>query len=596
MSIPKNAKYTLIITIYLLLTAINSIAQNVNDRTIFYNQNWEICDAPLIAFYRLGKLVIGENSYFSGEVKDYYRSGRLQMEGTYSNTGLKEGLFTYYFYNGRVERKGSFVNGEMKGTWSFSNGRNTILELNCDNDKTFSPLLYITKAGDTIIKDGNGKFEINLYENENIFRCNPSIPIHYLTGSCINGIREGEWNYYGPLDSSSPLKLKKSNLEYMEKYKNGKFIEGRFFIFGEKNQKISTPEMLIAVNPQKDVPIDNFKADFAIQDLSQFRDNLGNFLLVNAPVKINSHSTSFENNIADYINCMAASIRLSSPKISVSSSYPGFHGGYYTLAENIHYYEPGMAADLIPSGIADIHFTVSDAGTVNNLKIESDLPPSLTDPIKYYLSLLNHLKSADQGNNEVGLKLNMESEKGIYSGQNAIIYYVSLSKADYPYSFKDYVIKDSLIVEATRPIFGQKEGDFETYLRKQIKNKPKNIILEATSFSFDFVVDENGGLTDIKNQLVTDAATDTTTNAAAQEFLKSIFVNCPKWKPAELDGKKIASQSKILFQTNTNSNTYVPENRPIQNKYFYQKNIVLHPVTTVIKGDQQSSSGYGSSQ
>lgn len=77
---------------------------------VFYDQNWKvISDSAKAAFNRVA--YNNENGFW--QVSDYYRSGQLQMTGTYQDKQMtrKHGPFEYYYPDGRVKSKSMFMNG-----------------------------------------------------------------------------------------------------------------------------------------------------------------------------------------------------------------------------------------------------------------------------------------------------------------------------------------------------------------------------------------------------------------------------------------------------------------------------------------------------
>src|SRR5690242_6859444 len=84
-------------------------AQNFTD-TIYYDQTWSICEKPIASYYRLCTLAHDATTvHFTGAFKDYTINDLLFLEGNYDSAGRKNGLFTFYYPNGRIRKKGNFV-------------------------------------------------------------------------------------------------------------------------------------------------------------------------------------------------------------------------------------------------------------------------------------------------------------------------------------------------------------------------------------------------------------------------------------------------------------------------------------------------------
>jgi antitoxin component YwqK of YwqJK toxin-antitoxin module len=63
-------------------------------KRVFYDDEWkEIDDPSLASYYRIG--TVDSLGRFQGVVRDYYRSGDVQMKGKYLD-GMKDGIFLYY--------------------------------------------------------------------------------------------------------------------------------------------------------------------------------------------------------------------------------------------------------------------------------------------------------------------------------------------------------------------------------------------------------------------------------------------------------------------------------------------------------------------
>ncbi|MEZ5016198.1 MAG: TonB family protein [Flavipsychrobacter sp.] len=104
------------------------IAQAYKADTFFFDKRWRSVapDAIDLEYYRVVRNKKNSNEPFV--VRDYYRSGDLQMSGTYYVGDLnlldkpeanifRSGFFTYYYRGGRKKREGLFSYGQKDGTW-----------------------------------------------------------------------------------------------------------------------------------------------------------------------------------------------------------------------------------------------------------------------------------------------------------------------------------------------------------------------------------------------------------------------------------------------------------------------------------------------
>ena len=102
-------------TLLLLLTVICHYCLSQVD-TIYYDSNWEKTTLEKAMFYRLA-----EKGTVLWNVKDFYISGKLQMEGKYStlDPDIQEGYFKWYYESGQKYAEGNFEHGQRDGLWTF---------------------------------------------------------------------------------------------------------------------------------------------------------------------------------------------------------------------------------------------------------------------------------------------------------------------------------------------------------------------------------------------------------------------------------------------------------------------------------------------
>lgn len=276
------------------LLLIKTTAQKVelND-TIFYNNKWQICEKPIASYYRLGKLTVDKYAYYSGEIKDYYSTGVLQMNGSYDEKGLKSGLFVSYYPNGNVEMEGSFYNNEMNGVWNYYTADGRLrCRLNCENNIVFSPLLSINSNGDSVINTSiTNKFSIDIRDYKGIIYPSSS-NLRLIEGNSINGKRDGSWKYYlfiESIDGNSKLPPKK-HLSCEEKYKSGIFKSGRSYGLVGNSLELNQPDIyLLKLLPEKYSTTENIEYDYAFGTNKKDQSALADFLFNHvSPVIISS--------------------------------------------------------------------------------------------------------------------------------------------------------------------------------------------------------------------------------------------------------------------------------------------------------------------
>jgi protein TonB len=109
----------------LLIISFQGYGQTID--TIFYDANWKETVKASSSYYRI--LVKKEDGKFF--VTDYYNSGQVQMTGTLTahDPDMKDGDFVYYYENGAIKTKSTFVNGQETATKSWDqNGKDVVLD------------------------------------------------------------------------------------------------------------------------------------------------------------------------------------------------------------------------------------------------------------------------------------------------------------------------------------------------------------------------------------------------------------------------------------------------------------------------------------
>jgi hypothetical protein len=92
---------TITIAFQLLIICINSAFGQGRD-TIYYDKNWKVTDNKKYEFYRVAFRYKGII-----QVTDHYKSGKIQMTGTYKSSSFSEptGQFFYYKKNGHFDHQ-----------------------------------------------------------------------------------------------------------------------------------------------------------------------------------------------------------------------------------------------------------------------------------------------------------------------------------------------------------------------------------------------------------------------------------------------------------------------------------------------------------
>lgn len=199
-------------------------------RTLHYNSVWEIVPSDQAVYYRTCQIGTGmTKTFFHGEVQDFTTEGKLIMQGQYTDIGVKDGEFTFYYPSGQIQAKGNFSGGFRTGTWRyfFKNGqleREVIFpkpERYKPSTEDFNPVSVYDSMGTAILTNGTGDwhFEYEWY----------GVTDRYIVeGRFLGGKKEGIWT----------CRLSSGQLLYQETYKNNKLKEG--FVSDGKNQETIT--------------------------------------------------------------------------------------------------------------------------------------------------------------------------------------------------------------------------------------------------------------------------------------------------------------------------------------------------------------------
>ncbi len=104
-------KRTILISIILILIALSVQSQKVHD-TVFLDYKWNECSRENYTYFRIKTST--ENGYF---LKNYYKSGQLQMEGYFliGETIIPDGPAKYYYENGNIMEECNYTEGKDDG-------------------------------------------------------------------------------------------------------------------------------------------------------------------------------------------------------------------------------------------------------------------------------------------------------------------------------------------------------------------------------------------------------------------------------------------------------------------------------------------------
>lgn len=223
----KKIKYLL------LLSLISNIIIAQDTVIVYYNQDWEKIDnKDYASFYR--KAFYDSTKLW--RVRDYFISGKIQMEGAYKTKKEKKqaGYFSYYYENGQKQSEGYYAEGLKKGAWTQwhengalqSEGKYKDGELN-------GTWLYLHENGK---KKSTGRYTDGEREEEWGFWFQNGNP--KAKGGYTHSLKNGEWTYYhenGQISSEGNYADNLANGEWTYWYESGEQQSKGVWVSGKKN-------------------------------------------------------------------------------------------------------------------------------------------------------------------------------------------------------------------------------------------------------------------------------------------------------------------------------------------------------------------------
>ena len=185
-------------------------SQNSADKIIYRDSIGKDASKENHSFYTIIKDYYIEKDLY--QIKDYYKSGVLKMEGNSKTKDgySREGEYVYYYENGKKKRTENYIKSRLNGSFSdwYENGNPQSKGEYIESEKGFSSEMKIydfwnSKNEHTVI-NGNGLFEENGKKSS-------------TKGNLKNGLKDGEWKGFNEI----------TKYQYSDIYNNGKFISGK---------------------------------------------------------------------------------------------------------------------------------------------------------------------------------------------------------------------------------------------------------------------------------------------------------------------------------------------------------------------------------
>jgi antitoxin component YwqK of YwqJK toxin-antitoxin module len=183
-------------------------SQDINQKKIYLDSLWKETTEGNHKYYRIIESYDSQKELY--KIKDYYKSGVLQMEGNSKTTDAfsKEGEFVFYYENGNKKSTANYNKNRFIGNseqW-YENGtkksEGEYFESKRGLSSDYKLYQYWNPEGKQMIIDGNGYYE-EIDEN------------HSDSGNIKNGFKEGTWKG----------EYKKKG-KYTEEYKKGQIVSG----------------------------------------------------------------------------------------------------------------------------------------------------------------------------------------------------------------------------------------------------------------------------------------------------------------------------------------------------------------------------------
>lgn len=526
----------LLLFIISLLYCCTAVSQEKKD-TIYFDENWSICEKPVAEYYRVCTLNKEKSIFYRGVVEDYYMNGQLEMRGYYNNKGLKEGDFNFYAKNGTKLIKGQFLDNNMNENWFFYDLAGKITGIfNCKSESDFTPIFIIDKNEDTVLKDGNGKFVVDLQNQLPEFYYGKKSFI--VEGTVKDGLKEGVFNCYN--------KIPQKQLFFSLVYKNGKSKANKTqFNIGFIPTVTDFQFSLIPSNLAK---IDQFYHTNFVFELApdgvNAENKLVNFLVNNETPLIEANAKNTNDNDELFFNIIKSVLYDSLTKFRLTKDpYFKRFKSPVTSYFGVAFSKNEKSSFLKITG--NILLTVDTAGYIVHSVYNSNLTRRQINKIDYYFShivnLYPYYMNAEKVMHNVNLKLNMliDTLKNDSFHVSYLIYNEDLVAENNPAKYIDTSGVYSFVqVEAKFP------GDWLGYLTRNLNsrvpadNRAPN---GRYSVTVSFLVDEIGNVSDV-------IALNDPGYGTAEEAVR-VMKKMPRWIPAIRDGKNVKYRQKqnIVF-------------------------------------------------
>lgn len=527
-------------TLCFLLPCLLSISNNTSAQeqkdTIYFDNEWSICEKPVAEYYRIGTLNKAGKIYYKDSARDYFINGALEMSGYYDDNGRKQGKFFFYSQQGIILKEGSFENDLPKGNWKYYNQKGQLrMELDVYDNINFTPQFIVKNNGDTILKNGTGKF---MFHSKKDF---PDIfaPVEdfIVEGEVSNGKKNGMLRY---TDADT-----KNEFVITEFYADDIFKKGNWKT-GAGNENSNSPSLILFLKSFPFDRIDRFYHTNIVfgNEQQAAEQKVVNLLLYNITPEIASHSINFDGNRGDISDILSSVFYKSCNKEVFKNIHAGssIDSGTNVL---IAITDTSLQPNNFPEMHAGIIVTIDTSGYVVNTSFQGNLPKKMIDEINYYLSRLSGLKpfelAGDKLLSNLSFNLCTITDTVTLSKGQVITY------SGYFSSYSNNIdILRTKVAKFYREPRVQIEAKFpggaaawQKYLEKNL-NSNVPVELRAPNGIYtvlvSFLVDNEGKISEVE-------ALNNPGYGTAEEAVR-VIKNGPNWVPAVQDGKSVIYRQK----------------------------------------------------
>jgi len=172
---------------FILISIFTNQSYSQKKIVTYYDKLWRLTTKDFAEYSRISNIDTVKYQY-SGEVKDFYINGNLQMKGKYQNN-VKVDRFLFYYPNGNLMTSGFYKDNSRWGIWTNFYENGNVRDKIAFNKDFLGALEYYNENGDTIIKNGTGLWQTQ-FLNDFTYKSGS------VKGEFKDSLRHGTWNYY----------------------------------------------------------------------------------------------------------------------------------------------------------------------------------------------------------------------------------------------------------------------------------------------------------------------------------------------------------------------------------------------------------------